>query len=190
MNFNGSIPGSANFRNRGNSNQSSPFSANLCVYASLYEKISLGAYYSRLRNIKMGTIIRRGLAVFVSVGCASRPWEYLYFIMCRNRWWHSGLLDPFLVCICPQKNPTHREAGSGVGYISSVHECVHLAVMFPSVWSQLEPTDIHKMNPEMETYHAGFRQRQKPDVGERWWASIWCGRAVVDCFLCSGWFIW
>lgn len=123
MNFYGSSPGSANYRNRGNSNQPFPFSANLSVYASFHEKIYLGAYYSRLRNIKMGTIILRGLALFVAVGRASHAWEYLCFVMCRNYRWHSGLFGPFFknqrVCVCPQKNPTHQEAGSGAGHTAS-----------------------------------------------------------------------
>lgn len=64
MNFYGSVPGSANFRKGWNSNQPSAFSANLSVYAPLHEKIYFGAHYSRLRNIKMGTIIKAQRCLF------------------------------------------------------------------------------------------------------------------------------
>lgn len=190
MNFYGSVPGSANFRKRGNSNQPTPFSANLSVYASLYEKIYLGAYYSRLRNIKMGTIIHRGLAVFVSVGCVSHAWEYLCLIMCRNYQWHSGLFGAFLylkVCICPQKNSTHQVDGSGAGEISLVHERAHLVVMFPSLLSESEWTDIHKINPELNTYAVFTKDKSQMWVSA---GELLSGveEVLANC-LCSGWFI-
>lgn len=108
----------------------------------------------------------------------------------------------YRVCICPEKNPTHCEGGSGVGYISLVHKCVHLALMFPSIWWELEWTDIYKMNPEMNTSTCSFPPKTKARCGcalvsfylvwkrssELFWFRVIylsCGQA--SCFLCSSW---
>lgn len=43
--------------------------------------------------------------------------------------------------------------------------------------------DRYPRNESRTEYLCSFHHRQKPDVSERWWAFIWCGRSSSELFL-------
>lgn len=185
LNFYGSVPASANFRNRGNSNQPPPFSANLSVYASLYEKIYLGAYYSRLKHKDGNNNTQRFSSVCFSGMCFACVGIFMFHHVQKlsMTFWAFWSISVTKGLYLPSKelHPWRSWFRSG-SHSFSPRACppgCHVYIRLVRV-----RVDRYPWNKSRNEYlSCSFHQRQKPDVGERWWAFIWCGRGSSELFL-------
>lgn len=148
-------------------------------------KIYLGAYYSRLKhkdgnnNTQRFSSICFGGICFACVGIFMFHHVQKLSMTFRIFGSISATESPYL----PSKElHPWRSWFSSSSHSFSPRACppgCHVSISLVRVG-----VDIYPWNKSWnEHLSCSFHQRQKPDVGEHWWAFIWCGRVSSELFL-------